>query len=42
MNTQEILNFIKNQDIYYSSDKYSKNENREPKIFSYIKISSDD
>ncbi len=42
MTTKEIIKFIKEQDYYYSFDKpFIFSEKRDPKIFSYIGITSE-
>ena len=42
MSTKEILLFIKTKDVYYFRDNFSENVNRDPNIFKYIHISSND
>ena len=42
MNTEEIINFIKNQDVYYCRDNFKTNKLRDPIIFQYIPITQKD
>ena len=39
--SEEIINFILSQDIYYFNPSYKNNENRDPEIFSYIPITDE-
>jgi hypothetical protein len=39
---QEIVQFMKTQDIYYYHEKYYNNELRDPIIFNYIPIANKD
>ena len=38
LNTEQIIFFIKNQDVYYYKDSFKKNNLRDPIIFKYIPI----
>ncbi len=40
LTTEEIIYFIKNQDVYYYKDIFKKNKLRDPVIFKYIPITS--
>ena len=42
LNTEEIIKFMTEQDIYYREPIYKNNENRDPKIFEYIPITDED
>ena len=42
LNLEQIRIFLTEQDIYYYSEKFENNENRDPEIFKYIKITDED
>ena len=42
LNTEEIIKFMTEQDIYYRDPIYKNNEKRDPKIFIYIPITDED
>ena len=42
MNVEEIINFMREQDIYYYNPSYKNSENRDSVIFNYIPITDED
>ena len=42
MNIEEIIFFIKSQDVYYYQENFRKSKKRDPAIFNYIKITDED